>query len=320
MAVYTHVGGDDLARLLADYELGTVSSFQGVEQGVDNTNYILTTDRERFVLTLFEKRVAEKDLPFFMAAMAHLADRGAPVPQPIEDRSGRIFKIVCEHPAVIVSFLEGRQRLAPTVSDCAKIGASNAQLHQWAAGFPVMRPNDLSLAKWRAIAEACAGNADQCAAGLGRLISDELAYLERNWPSDLPRGLVHADLFPDNVFFDDGGAVSGIIDFYFACTDLFAYDLALTLNAWATTSGVFDHGRAGSLMVSYELVRQLTDAERVAMATLLRGAALRILLTRLHDFLHRVDGAVVAVKDPLEYRDLLLFHRTSGPLPCFRIA
>lgn len=199
----------------------------------------------------------------------------------------------------------------PSIADCRAMGAMNARLHLAADGFAPTRPNALSLGGWRALAGKCRARADEASAGLAGLIDEELEFLGTAWPSAAPRGLVHADLFPDNVFFD-GAKVSGIIDFYFACTDFFVYDLAITLNAWSAAGGPWDEGRAQALLGGYNAERPLSRAERNALPICLRGASLRILLTRLHDWLHRVDDAVVTVKDPLEYRDLLLFHRAGG--------
>ncbi len=308
MAVYTHVSRDDLEAWLEAYDLGALGDFSGVEQGVENTNYIVETARGRLILTLFEKRTAAVDLPFFAAAMAHVAARGVPAPSPVADRTGRIFSRLSGRPAALFTFLQGRQRLAPSVADCRAMGALNARLHLAAAGFAPLRDNALSLPGWRALADKCRARADEAAPGLAALIDDELAFLGAHWPAGAPTGLIHADLFPDNVFFD-AGEVSGVIDFYFACTDFFVYDLALTLNAWAAAGAPFDRERARALLAGYAEIRSLSAAEKAALPVCLRGASLRILLTRLHDFLHRVEGAVVKVKDPLEYRDLLLFHR-----------
>ncbi len=308
MAVYTHVSREDLQAWLGAYDLGALKDFSGVEQGVENTNYVVETARGRFILTLFEKRTAEADLPFFAAAMTHVAARGVPAPAPISDTRGRMFSRLCGRPAAMFTFLEGRQRLAPSVSDCRAMGALNARLHLAAAGFGPTRENALALPGWRALADKCRARADEAAPGLAALIEDELGFLAANWPSAAPLGLIHADLFPDNVFFL-GDAVSGVIDFYFACTDFFVYDLALTLNAWAAAGAPYDAERAHALLAGYEEVRPLSAVEKTALPVCLRGASLRILLTRLHDFLHRVDGALVKVKDPLEYRALLLRHR-----------
>ncbi len=310
MAVYTHVPRDALEAFLADFEIGDLAAYEGVTQGVENTNYFLFTDRGRYVLTLFEKRVDDRDLPFFMDFMAHLAARGLAAPVPIADARGCVLKRLCGRPAVIISFLEGGGLDAPTAEDCRQAGALNARLHRDAGGFHGQRANALDLAGWRALAEKCGAQADRCAPGLSALIDDELSFLEDRWPATLPRGIVHADLFPDNVFFKDG-AVSGVIDFYFACEEAFAYDLAITLSAWAGEGG-WSQDKARALIEGYEKIRKLSDEERNALPILLRGAALRFLLTRLHDWLHQVDGAQVAVKDPLAYRDLLEFHRSRG--------
>lgn len=311
MAVYTPVARAELDDFLITYDLGALLDFDGVEQGVENTNYVVTTARGRFVLTLFEKRADAADLPFFFDAMAHVAARGIPAPAPIAAGTGRLHATLKGRPAAIFSFLDGRQRMGPTSADCRAMGVLNAQLHRAAGGFAPARRNSLSLSGWRELAETCHARADEAATGLVALIDDELAYLGPNWPQDLPSGLVHADLFPDNVFFKDD-EISGVIDFYFACTDLFVYDLALTLNAWAAAGELWRDEAAIALLEGYRTVRVLSAAEKAALPVCLRGACLRILLTRLHDWLHRVEGAVVAVKDPLEYRDLLLFHRAGG--------
>ncbi len=311
MAVYTHVNRPELDAFLAAYDLGAVIAFEEIEQGVENTNYALTTTRGRFILTLFEKRASESDLPFFAAAMAHCSDHGIPAPAPVANRAGSLFGRLCLRPAAVFTFLEGRQRMAPSPKDCALMGMCAARLHLASRGFALTRPNALSIEAWRTLASRCGPRADEAAPRLAALISDELAFLETSWPLGLPSGLIHADLFPDNVFFD-GDALSGVIDFYFACTDAFAYDLAITLNAWAgSASGGFSTPNARALLAGYQSVRALTADECRALPILLRGASLRILLTRLFDFLNRIDGAMVAVKDPLAYRDLLLFHRSA---------
>jgi homoserine kinase type II len=316
MAVYTHVDRDALEAFLRAYDLGALRGYSGVEQGVENTNYVVETSQGRFILTLFEKRTAEADLPFFAAAMAHVAARGVPAPAPVAGKNGRVFLRLCGRPAALFTFLEGRQRLAPSIEDCRLMGALNARLHLAAAGFDRVRDNALSLSAWRALADRCRARADEAAAGLAALIDEELSYLGRHWPHEAPRGLIHADLIPDNVFFD-GGDVSGVVDFYFGCTDFYVYDLALTLNAWSSSGAPFDRAKARALIEGYEALRPLSATEKEALPVCLRGASLRILLTRLHDFLHRVDGALVRVKDPLEYRNLLQYHRSGGSARLF---
>lgn len=313
MAVYTHVPAAELERLLARYPIGSLKRYSAVAEGVENTNYVVETDAGRFILTLFEKRVRRDDLPFFLALTAHLAAHGTPAPMPIAAADGAVIHDVCGRPAAIVTFLGGAVRMTPTPGDCAAVGRALGALHEAGRDFPMRRDNDLGLAGWRRLEMGVYADADRCAPGLAALIRDELAVLDARWPIGLPEGVIHADLFPDNVFFD-GAAVTGVFDFYFACTDALAYDLAVTVNAWASRVGSFDEENATAILAGYEAVRTLTAAERGALPILLRGAALRFLLTRLHDSLHQVPGAVVRVKDPLEYRDLLIRHRERGGL------
>ncbi|MEM9169721.1 MAG: homoserine kinase [Pseudomonadota bacterium] len=312
MAVYTTVPADALAAFLADYDLGALVRHDGVAQGVENTNYIVETARRRFILTLFEKRVDPADLPFFVAFMAHVAAAGIAAPEPIADRRGRALKTLCDRPALATTFLNGAGVAGtPSPHEARAVGAVSARLHRAAETFARSRENALGPAGWARLAAACGADAETCAPGLARLIADELAAVRGAWPTGLPRGVVHADLFPDNVFFD-GEACTGVIDFYFSCTDFFAYDLAITLNAWCGEGG-WSAERARALMDGYEAVRPLAPDERAALPVLLRGAALRFLLTRAYDWLHRTDGATLTVKDPLVYRDLLDFLRRGAP-------
>lgn len=313
MAVYTHLSRSELNALVSAYDIGAPVAFAGIAEGVENTNYLVQTERGKFILTLFEKRVHEADLPFFLELMAHLSAKGVAAPTPIRDRSGAFLSRVHGKPAVITSFLPGKSRRSPRPIDCRKFGETLALLHQAVADFPLQRENALALGGWRALFENCRREADRCAGGLSALIEDELAFLGANWPASLPRGVIHADLFPDNVFFE-GSDVSGVIDFYFACTDYFAYDLAVAMNAWSYIEGEWRNENAEALIDGYSANRRLSAAENEALAVLLRGAALRFLLTRLYDWLNQVEGAVVTVKDPLEYRNILLRHRNNhGP-------
>ncbi|HXI88098.1 MAG TPA: homoserine kinase [Parvularculaceae bacterium] len=313
MAVYTHVATDELARVLDRYDLGRLEKFEAIPEGVENSNFHIFTTKARCVLTLFERRVVTADIPFFLALMSHLAAKGVPAPAPIADRSGAVLQEIAGRPAVLVSYLEGAARMRPTAPDCRALGAMLARLHEAGAGFAMRRDNDLAFAGWRTLAARCAGRADEAAPSLGALIAEELETLAKVWPNDLPEGVIHADLFPDNVFFREGGAISGLIDFYFACNDFYGYDLAVALNSWCWLDRVWRAENAQAMIAGYESVRPLARGERAALAIFLRGAALRFLLTRLYDFLHQVEGAVVRVKDPLEYRDLLLFHRGRSP-------
>lgn len=308
MAVYTEINDEELNDFLADYDLGGVLSYKGIAEGVENSNYLLQTDRGSFILTLFEKRTKPEDLPFFLALMDHLAAAGFACPTPIHGRDGVALRTVAGRPAAIVSFLNGvwPRRIQP--HHTADLGEAVARMHRAGDSFGETRPNDLGLAQWRPLYDQVAGRADEIAAGLSAEISAELDALEANWPKGLPTGIIHADLFPDNVFFI-GGEFSGIIDFYFACTDAYAYELAICLNAWCFEHRAeFNITKARRLLNAYRQARGFTPQELNALPVLARGAALRFLLTRLYDWLNRVEGALVEPKDPLEYLQKLRFH------------
>jgi homoserine kinase type II len=313
MAVYTHVDQASLDAFLAAYELGRTLALEAISEGVENSNFRLVTERGRYILTLYEKRVDPADLPFFLDLMDHLAARGVPCPTPIRARDGAALQRLCGRPAAIVSHLAGASVRRVEAAHCAALGQALARLHVAGADFCRVRPNTLSVTSWRGLFEACRG-ADQLLAGLGREIETELDALERAWPEDLPHGVIHADLFPDNVFFARH-ALTGMIDFYFACVDIVAYDVAICLNAWCfEPDGAFNITKARLMLKAYRGERPFTARELEALPLLARGAALRFLLTRLFDWQNRVEGALVAVKDPLEYLYKLRFHRgVSGP-------
>lgn len=309
MAVYTDVGEDELGAFLAGYDLGALMSYKGIAEGVENTNYLLHTAAGYFILTLYEKRVARADLPFFLALMEHLAKQGITCPQPVKNRKGAALGELAGRPAALVTFLEGVWVRRPLVSHCAAVGRALAELHRAGEGFELHRRNALDLAGWQEMARACESRADTVAPGLGATIAEELAHLEQAWPRALPRGVIHADLFPDNVFFL-GDRLSGLIDFYFACDDIFAYDVAICLNAWCfEADGSYNVTKGRALLTGYGSVRALTPEEVTALPLLARGAALRFLLTRLVDWLDVPAGALVRPKDPLEYLKKLRFHR-----------
>ena len=309
MAVYTEIGDDELRAFIAAYDIGEVLSCKGIAEGVENSNFLLTTERGNFILTLYEKRVARGDLPFFIALMDHLAHHGVACPTPVRARDGAALRELCGRPAAIVTFLNGMwpRRIEPF--HCAALGAALARLHCAGASFAMTRPNDLGVAGWRPLYEACAGRIDGFLPGLGGELGEELALFESSWPRDLPQGVVHADLFPDNVFFRDH-ELSGLIDFYFACTDFLAYDIAVCLNAWCFEPDLsFNVTKARLLVGHYRAERKLDAAELAALPILARGSALRFLLTRLYDWLNQPAGALVRPKDPLEYVKKLRFHR-----------
>lgn len=309
MAVYTEVGDDDLEMFVAQYDIGNVLSCKGIAEGVENSNYLLSTDRGTYILTLYEKRVARADLPYFLGLMDHLAAKGIACPTPIHGRDGAALREVCARPAAIISFLRGLWVRKPSVAHCAALGDALGALHLAGRDFPLRRANSLSLDGWRKLASEVATGAYEVEPSLGREIAAELEALTASWPLELPVGVIHADLFPDNVFFLDD-RLSGLIDFYFACNDFLAYDLAICLNAWCfEPSGDFNATKARALTTAYRKVRRLDDAELAALPVLARGAALRFLLTRLFDWLHHVEGALVKPKDPMEYARKLRFHR-----------
>lgn len=312
MAVYTDVGEEELGEFLAGYDLGGLLSFKGIAEGVENTNYLLHTGAGYFFLTLYEKRVARADLPFFLGLLEHLAAREIICPQPVKNRGGTVLGELSGRPAAIVTFLEGVSVRRPQVGHCTAVGRALAALHLAGRDFKLHRKNALSLAGWKALAENAGARADSVTPGLTRLIEGELDHLSRHWPAELPRGVIHADLFPDNVFFL-GEQLSGLIDFYFACDDVLAYDLAICLNAWCfEPDGSYNVTKGKALLSGYVAVRTMSAEELFALPLLARGASLRFLLTRLVDWLDVPPGALVRPKDPLEYLKKLRFHQRIG--------
>ncbi|MBM3502849.1 MAG: homoserine kinase [Alphaproteobacteria bacterium] len=309
MAVYTEVDSETLATFLTEYAIGDLVSCKGIAEGVENSNFLIHTSAGVFILTIYEKRVRPEDLPFFLALLDHLADKGTACPRPIHGRDGQALRHLMGKPAAIVSFLEGVSVRRPKPEHCAEVGRAMAKLHLNGASFGQRRRNDLSVEGWKTLAQACQPLADGVRPGLAKFILDEITFLEGRWPTRLPVGTIHADLFPDNVFFI-GDRVSGLIDFYFACTDTLAYDLAIGLNAWCfELDHAFNVTKARQLLAAYREVRPLSPDELAALPLLARGAALRFLLTRLYDWLHQVEGALVRPKDPLEYSAKLRFHQ-----------
>ncbi|MEP3115523.1 homoserine kinase [Nisaea sp.] len=309
MAVYTSISDEDLASFLSGYDIGDPLSFSGIAEGVENSNFMVRTTTGTYILTLYEKRVNPDDLPFFLNLMNHLAGKGLSCPRPVPDKSGETLGTLNGRPAAVVTFLDGiwHRKIMPV--HCRALGTEMARMHQMGADFGMVRENSLSVASWRPLLESCGTKADSVKPGLYAFLAAEIGFLEENWPADLQRGVVHADLFQDNVFFL-GDALSGFIDFYFACTDMLAYDLAICLNAWCFESdSSFNITKARLMITAYEDVRALSDAELAALPVLARGAATRFLLTRLYDWLNHPEGAFVKPKDPMEYYRKLSFHQ-----------
>lgn len=319
MAVYTHLGAEELAALIGEYDAGSLVSAKGIAEGVSNSNWLVeTTGKDglgaRFILTMYERRIELADLPFFLGLLDHLAERDCPVPRTIHDRTGAAFRMLGEKAVALIEFLPGVSLDRPEPAQARAVGQALAGIHLASADFAMARPNDLGAANWPMIAANCGEE------GLGRidpilpgLVNRELLFHSRHWPQDLPHSVVHADLFPDNVLMM-GDRVTGLIDFYFACTDITAYDLAVTHAAWCfdATGRGFRPDIGAALVDGYESVRPLSAGERAALPVLARGASLRFLLTRAEDWLNTPADALVTRKDPMAFAWRLEFYAGKG--------
>ncbi|MFD0988385.1 homoserine kinase [Methyloligella solikamskensis] len=309
MAVYTDVSDGELQSFLESYGMGRLISFKGIAEGVENSNFLVETEKGRFILTLYEKRVSAADLPYFLGLMEHLADKGLPCPLPVHDLEGKALRELAGRPAALITFLDGISARRPSTAQCAALGDVLGRLHKAGADFQMRRENSLGPDGWAQLFEAVKMEANGIIPDLADELEDELDALSGKWPEDLPEGVIHADLFPDNVLFLDS-KVSGLIDFYFACNDQLAYDVVICLNAWCFEPDVsFNVTKSRALLEAYQAVRPLSAAEREALPILARGAALRFLLTRTYDWLNRDAGALVQPKKPDEYLRKLRFHR-----------
>jgi homoserine kinase type II len=309
MAVYTDITDEELAQLLTEYDLGPALSFKGIAEGVSNSNFLLETPAGRFILTVYERRFVESELPYFMGLLDHLAAHGFPSATPVHARDGAPLKKVRGKPCAIISFLPGLSVRRPTAAHCREAGEGLAWLHMAGEGFAGRRANALGHDHWARLFHPLREAAEQLKPGLADTIERDLATFAAGWPKGLAEGTIHADFFPDNVFFKEG-RFAAAIDFYFACDDAFAYDIAVTLNAWCfEADGSFNITAARALIAGYERRRPLSPAEREAIPILARGAAMRFFLTRLADWGATPAGALVKPKDPLEYERKLAVHR-----------
>jgi len=313
MAVYTPVSADDLAGFLSGYDVGEAVSFKGIAEGVENSNFLVETTRGRYFLTLYEKRVDQRDLPWFLALMGHLAAKGLPVPGPVPDRAGRSLQRLNGRPACMIDFLPGVSVTEATPAQAYEVGAALAAMHRAAADFTAVRPNSLGADAWAPLAARCDGRLGEIDPALPGLVDAGLAAIA-HWPSGLPMATIHADLFPDNVLLLDG-AVTGLIDFYFACTDARAYDVAVTHGAWCFSADGrrFFPERAAALMAGYASVITLTPAERAALPLLAAGAALRFTLTRGYDWINTPADALVTRKDPMAFARRMAWYLGASP-------
>ncbi len=309
MAVYTEVSDEDVIDFVADYDIGVVVALKGIAEGVENSNYLLQTTQGSYILTLYEKRVRAEDLPFFLSLMGHLQSKGIPCPQPLTTRYGDQLRTLCGRPACLTTFLEGMWPRKIKPFHLTELGSALGRFHVASADFDMHRANNLSIEGWRPLFAQSADRAHEVHPDLCDILRAELDFLDNNWPRDLPYGVCHADLFPDNVFFI-GDSLSGLIDFYFACNDFYAYDLGICLNAWCfEKDSSFNTTKARNLLTAYSRVKPLTRDELDALPILARGSAVRFLLTRLFDWLHGPKDAMVRPKDPLEYLNILRFHQ-----------
>ena len=302
MAVYTHIAAEDMAELISSFDVGTLVSAKGIAEGVENSNYFVETTKAKYILTIYEKRVNTDDLPFFLALLDHLADRGCPVPRTMKDGEGAGLKHFNGKFMALIEFLPGVSVSHPTPAQAHAVGAALGVMHGAVADFPMARPNSLGPQGWYALAAQCGDDLDRIAPGLKARVAAECAYLRNHWPDSLPRAIVHADLFPDNVLML-GDTVGGLIDFYFACTEIRAWDLAVTHAAWAFEGDGTGYNAAvgDALIGGYQASFRLNDAEAAAFNTLARGACLRFLLTRAWDWLNTPADAMVTRKDPLAF-------------------
>jgi len=311
MAVYTKLTNNNLKEFFLKYNLGKLINYQGIQQGIENTNYLVNTDKGKYILTIYEKRVEEKDLPFFIALMRNLFDAGFPSPEPIINKNGNYITEVLNKKAAIVSFLNGTAKKELSSENCYEIGMYAAKMHTVTKKLSVRRENKLSINSWRKIYNNVQKNCSKIYPNLDKIIEKNLEEIENNWPKNIPSGIIHADLFPDNIFFTKN-KLSGIIDFYFSCYDFYALEIAICLNALCfegkNANLSFNVTKAKSFIDGYSSIRNLAQEEKNHLKILCQGAAMRFLLTRVFDYLNLTEGALVKIKDPVEYLKRLEFH------------
>jgi len=314
MAVYTKLNQNKIEEILSNYNLGKLDSFRGIEEGIENTNYFLSVNNKKFILTIYEKRVKSEDLPFFSNLMSSLNKASFKCPAPVSSKNNSTITNYDGKKLMIVTFLEGKAKSNLSPKNCKAIGIETAKMHELTKNFKLKRGNDLSIKSWRGLFESVKDQCSKLHKDLPKLIEENLISVEKNWPENLSKGIIHADLFHDNIFFNKD-KFSGIIDFYFSCEDFFAFEIAICFNALCF-DGVkenlsFNVTKAKNFIDGYSSVRKLSDLEKQNMKVLSQGAALRFLLTRVFDALNTVEGAIVKVKDPIEYLKRLEFHKNA---------
>tara|TARA_B110000196_G_scaffold231526_1_gene200002 strand:- start:392 stop:1360 length:969 start_codon:yes stop_codon:yes gene_type:complete len=313
MAVYTQLSESELKDFFSKYNLGKLLSYKGIKEGIENTNYFTETEKGKFILTIYEKRVEEKDLPFFISLMKNIYDKNFPSPEPIININGSYISEISKKKAAIISFIDGNTKKNLSPDECYQVGTYAAKLHQITKKLNIKRENKLSVNSWREIYNKVRKNCTKIDKNLPEIIEKNLNDIEKNWPKNIPSGIIHADLFPDNIFFKRN-KLSGIIDYYFACHDFYAFEIAICLNALCFEGSKenlsFNVTKATKFINGYSSIRKLTDEEKNSLIILCKGAAIRFLLTRVFDYLNLIEGAIVTVKDPVEYLKRLEFHNS----------
>jgi len=311
MAVYTKLSEKQLIEFFSKYDLGKLLNYKEIKEGIENTNYFIQTEKGKFILTLYEKRVEEKDLPFFISLMRNLFDKNFLSPEPMINKNGNYISDILGKKAAVVSFLNGRTKKILNPNDCYQVGIYTAKLHSITKGLASKRVNKLSINSWRNIYNKVRNDCSKIHPKLPKVIEKNLDEIEKNWPKNIPTGIIHADLFPDNIFFKEN-KLSGIIDYYFSCNDFYAFEIAICLNALCF-EGInenlsFNVTKAKKFIDGYSSIRKLTEDEKKSLKILCQGAAIRFLLTRVFDYLNLIEGAIVKIKDPIEYLKRLEFH------------
>tara|TARA_B100000686_G_C16658809_1_gene899725 strand:+ start:117 stop:1085 length:969 start_codon:yes stop_codon:yes gene_type:complete len=311
MAVYTKLSEEELKQFFTKYNLGNLLNYKGIKEGIENTNYFIQTEKGKFILTLYEKRVEEKDLPFFIGLMRNLFDKKFPSPEPIINKNGSYITEILNKKAAVVSFLEGSAKKILNPDECYQVGINTAKLHLITKNLSSKRSNKLSIDSWRKIYEKVKKDSSKIHQNLPKIVEKNLEVIEKKWPKDIPKGIIHADLFPDNIFFKNN-KLTGIIDYYFSCNDFYAFEIAICLNALCFEGEKenlsFNVTKAKKFIDGYSNIRKLTEDEKKSLKVLCQGAAIRFLLTRVFDYLNLTEGAIVKIKDPLEYLKRLEFH------------
>ena len=311
MAVYTKLSEEELKEFFSKYNLGKLLNYKEIKEGIENTNYFIQTETGKFILTLYEKRVEEKDLPFFIGLMRNLFDKNFPSPEPIVNKNGNYISEVLGKKAAVVSFLDGKAKKILSPNDCYEVGINTAKLHMITKDLTSKRENRLSVNSWRNIYSKVKKDCSKIHSNLPKIIEKNLEMIEKNWPKNIPSGIIHADLFSDNIFFKNN-KLSGIIDYYFSCYDFYAFEIAICLNALCfegkNENLSFNVTKSKKFIDGYSSVRQLTEEEKISLKVLCQGAAIRFLLTRVFDYLNLTEGAIVKIKDPIEYLKRLEFH------------